>query len=105
MARHRGEAYTDRLLVDVMAYRLIDTAGSAARLHAESRLPGTAADQPWSGRVDEPTGYAHHPYALMQTPRAWAEKRDWIGHWKQQQEQKRGERSACFERVARFVTI
>ncbi len=90
----------DRLLDNVMAYWLTNTAGSAARLYAESRLAGTAADQPWSGRVDVPTGYSHHPYELMQTPRAWAEKRYRIVHWK---EQARGGHFACFERPGQFV--
>ncbi len=53
-----------------------------------------------SGRVDVPTGYSHHPYELMQTPRAWAEKRYRIVHWK---EQERGGHFACFERPAQFV--
>lgn len=90
----------DRLLDNVMAYWLTNTAGSAARLYAESRLAGTAADQPWNGRVDVPTGYSHHPYELMQTPRAWAEKRYRIVHWK---EQERGGHFVCFERPAQFV--
>lgn len=70
-------------------------AASAARLYAESCLAGTAADQPWIGRVDVPTDYFHQPYELMQTPRAWAEKRDRIVHWV---EQARGGRFACCER-------
>ncbi len=90
----------DRLLDNVMAYWLTNTAGSAARLYAESRLAGTAADQPWSGRVDVPTGYSHQPFELMQTPRAWAEKRYRIVHWK---EQERGGHFACFERPVQFV--
>ena len=90
----------DRLLDNVMAYWVTNTAGSAARLYAESRLAGTAADQPWSGRVDVPTGYSHQPYELMQTPRAWAEKWYRIVHWK---EQERGGHFACFERPGQFV--
>ena len=39
----------DRLLDNVMAYWLTNTAGSAARLYAESNRQGHAADQPWSG--------------------------------------------------------
>ncbi|MFO0689835.1 MAG: alpha/beta fold hydrolase [Myxococcota bacterium] len=90
----------DRLLDNVMAYWATNTAASAARLYAESRLAGTAADQPWSGRVDVPTGYSHQPYELMQTPRAWAEKRYRIVHWK---EQERGGHFAAFERPRQFV--
>ncbi|MBY0401260.1 epoxide hydrolase [Myxococcota bacterium] len=90
----------DRLLDNVMAYWATNTVASAARLYAESRLAGTAADQPWSGRVDVPTGYSHQPYELMQTPRAWAEKRYRIVHWK---EQERGGHFAAFERPGQFV--
>lgn len=90
----------DRLLDNVMAYWATNTAASAARLYAESRLAGTAADQPWSGRVDVPTGYSHQPYELMQTPRAWAEKRYRIVHWA---EQARGGHFAAFERPGQFV--
>lgn len=90
----------DRLLDNVMAYWVTNTAGSAARLYAESRLAGTSADQPWTGRVDVPTGYSHQPYELMQTPRAWADKRYDVVHWV---EQERGGHFACFERPAQFV--
>ncbi len=90
----------DRLLDNVMAYWLTNTAGSAARLYAESTRQGHAADQPWTGRVDVPTGYANHPYELMQTPRAWGEKRYDIVHWV---EQERGGHFAAFERPEQFV--
>jgi pimeloyl-ACP methyl ester carboxylesterase len=90
----------DRLLDNVMAYWVTGTAGSAARLYAESRRAGTAADQPWSGRVEVPTGYANHPYELMQTPRAWADARYHVVHWV---EQERGGHFACFERPEQFV--
>jgi pimeloyl-ACP methyl ester carboxylesterase len=53
-----------------------------------------------SGRVDVPTGYANHPYELMQTPRAWADKRYNVVHWV---EQERGGHFAAFERPAQFV--
>jgi pimeloyl-ACP methyl ester carboxylesterase len=90
----------DRLLDNVMAYWVTNTAGSAARLYAESARQGHAADQPWAGRVDVPTGYANHPFELMQTPRAWADKRYRIVHWA---EQARGGHFAAFERPAQFV--
>ena len=90
----------DRLLDNVMAYWVTNTAGSAARLYAESRRAGTAADQPWTGRVDVPTGYSHQPYELMQTPRAWADKKYRIVHWN---EQERGGHFACMERPEQFV--
>jgi hypothetical protein len=83
-----------------MAYWLTNTAGSAARLYAESTRQGHAADQPWGGRVEVPTGYANHPFELMQTPRAWAEKRYNIVHWV---EQARGGHFAAFERPEQFV--
>ncbi len=90
----------DRLLDNVMAYWVTNTAGSAARLYAESTRQGHAADQPWSGRVEVPTGYANHPFELLQTPRAWAEKRYRIVHWV---EQPRGGHFAAFERPQQFV--
>ncbi len=90
----------DRLLDNLMAYWVTNTVGSAARLYAESRRAGHAADQPWTGRVDVPTGYANHPYELMQTPRAWADKRYRIVHWT---EQPRGGHFAAFERPEPFV--
>ena len=90
----------DRLLDNVMAYWLTNTAGSAARLYAESTRQGHSADQPWTGRVEVPTGYANHPFELMQTPRAWAEKRYNIVHWV---EQARGGHFAAFERPGQFV--
>ena len=90
----------DRLLDNLMAYWVTGTAGSAARLYAESRLAGTAADQPWTGRVDVPTGYAAHPYELLQVPRAWAEKRYRIVHWS---EMDKGGHFAAFERPGPFV--
>jgi len=90
----------DRLLDNLMAYWVTNTVGSAARLYAESRRAGTAADQPWTGRVAVPTGYSHQPYELMQTPRAWADKRYEIVHWA---EQERGGHFAAFERPEQFV--
>jgi epoxide hydrolase len=90
----------DRLLDNVMAYWVTNTAGSAARLYAESTRQGHAADQPWAERVAVPTGYANHPFELMQTPRAWADKRYDIVHWV---EQERGGHFAAFERPEQFV--
>ena len=90
----------DRLLDNLMAYWVTGTAGSAARLYAESRLAGTSADQPWTGRVDVPTGYAAHPFELLQVPRAWGEKRYRIVHWS---EMDKGGHFAAFERPGPFV--
>ena len=90
----------DRLLDNLMAYWVTNTVGSAARLYAESARAGHAADQPWAGRIEVPTGYANHPYELMQTPRAWADERYNIVHWT---EQPRGGHFAAFERPEQFV--
>ncbi len=90
----------DRLLDNVMAYWVTNTAGSAARLYAESERAGHGPAQPWAGRVEVPTGYANHPFELLQTPRAWAEKRYHVVHWV---EQPRGGHFAAFERPEQFV--
>ena len=90
----------DRVLDNVMVYWLTNTAGSAARLYAESSRAGTAATDPWDGRVTVPTGHAVYPYELLQTPRAWADRRYPIAHWS---EQPRGGHFAAFERPAAFV--
>jgi pimeloyl-ACP methyl ester carboxylesterase len=90
----------DRLLDNVMVYWLTNTAGSAARLYAESSRAGTAATDPWNGTVRVPTGHAVYPFELLQTPRAWAERRYAIVHWS---EQPRGGHFAAFERPAAFV--
>ena len=47
-----------------------------------------------------PTGHAVYPYELLQTPRAWAQRRYAIVHWS---EQPRGGHFAAFERPAAFV--
>jgi len=90
----------DRLLDNLMAYWVTNTAGSAARLYAESARAGTSAVDPWEGRVSVPTGHAVYPYELLQTPRAWAEKRYDVVHWS---EQERGGHFAAFERPGPFV--
>lgn len=90
----------DRLLDNVMVYWVTGTAGSSARLYAESNRAGTGPMNPWDGRVDVPTGHAVYPFELMQTPRAWAERRYRIVHWA---EQPRGGHFAAFERPELFV--
>jgi epoxide hydrolase len=90
----------DRLLDNVMLYWLTGTATSAARLYAESARAGTSAVDPWSGKVDVPTGHAVYPYELLQTPRAWAERRYPIVHWTQQPA---GGHFAAFEQPALFA--
>lgn len=90
----------DRLLDNLTVYWVTNTAGSAARLYAESTRAGNGAAQPWSGRVEVPTGHAVYPFELMQTPRAWAERRYRIVHWT---EQVRGGHFAAFERPEAFV--
>jgi len=90
----------DRVLDNVMVYWVTNTAGSAARLYAESQRADNGAAQGWSGRVEVPTGHAQYPYELLQTPRAWAEKRYNIVHWA---EKDRGGHFAAFERPEIFV--
>ncbi len=63
-----------------MLYWLTGTATSAARLYCESMRAETSAVSAWNGRVEVPTGYALSPYELLQTPRAWAEKRYDLAH-------------------------
>ena len=90
----------DRLLDNLTVYWVTNTAGSAARLYAESTRAGNGAAQAWPGRVDVPTGHAVYPYELLQTPRAWADRRYRIVHWT---EQERGGHFAAFERPDAFV--
>jgi microsomal epoxide hydrolase len=91
---------TDRLIDNVMLYWLTGTATSAARLYCESARAGTAATDPWTGRVEVPTGHAVYPYELLQTPRVWADRRYRIVHWS---EQPRGGHFAAFEQPALFA--
>ena len=90
----------DQLLDNVMFYWITGTAHSSGRLYYESALKGTSALDPWDGRVDVPTGHAVYPCELLQTPRAWAEKRYNIVHWKVQP---RGGHFAPFERPESFT--
>jgi len=90
----------DRLLDNLMIYWVTDTIGSAARLYAESARAGNGAAQAWDGRVTAPTGHTVYPYELLQTPRAWGEKRYNLVYWA---EQPRGGHFAAFERPAAFV--
>jgi pimeloyl-ACP methyl ester carboxylesterase len=90
----------DRLLDNLMVYWVTNTVGSAARLYAESQRADNGAAQAWSGSVSVPTGHAVYPYELLQTPRAWAEKKYDIVYWS---EQERGGHFAAFERPDAFV--
>lgn len=90
----------DQLLTNVMLYWLTNTAGSAARLYAESARAGVAATSQWDGRVDVPTGHAVYPRELLQTPRVWAERRYNLVHWS---EQPKGGHFAAFEQPRLFV--
>jgi pimeloyl-ACP methyl ester carboxylesterase len=90
----------DRLIDNLMLYWLTGTATSAARLYCESARSGTSATSAWTGRVDVPTGYAVYPFELLQTPRAWAEKRyDLVHH----SVQPRGGHFAAFEQPDLFA--
>ncbi len=90
----------DRLLDNLMIYWVTNTVGSAARLYAESARAGSGAAQAWNGTVTVPTGHTVYPYELLQTPRAWGEKRYNLVYWA---EQPRGGHFAAFERPTAFV--
>lgn len=91
----------DRLLDNLMAYWVTNTAGSAARLYAESARAGTAATDSVEQRVEVPSGHTVYPFELLQTPRAWAEKAYDLVYWA---EAERGGHFAAFERPESFVT-
>ncbi|CAN5696983.1 alpha/beta fold hydrolase [soil metagenome] len=91
---------TDRLIDNLMLYWLTGTATSAARLYYESAHAGTGALSTWSGHVDVPTGFAKYPYEILQTPKAWAEKRYQLVHYS---EQARGGHFAAFEQPELFA--
>jgi len=95
-----GVFSADQLLTNVMLYWLTNTAGSAARLYAESARAGVAATSAWNGHVEVPTGHAVYPRELLQTPRVWADARYNIVHWA---EQPRGGHFAAFEQPQLFV--
>jgi pimeloyl-ACP methyl ester carboxylesterase len=90
----------DRLLDNLMIYWVTNTVCSAARLYAESSRAGTGAAQAWAGNVTVPTGHTVYPYELLQTPRAWGEKRYNLVYWA---EEARGGHFAAFERPVAFV--
>lgn len=90
---------TDRLIDNLMLYWLTGTATSAARLYCESDRAGTGVLSQWGGRIDVPTGYAVYPYELIQTPRAWVEKRYNLVHFTQQPH---GGHFAAFEQPQLF---
>ncbi|MCD9624385.1 epoxide hydrolase family protein [Rhabdothermincola salaria] len=91
----------DRLLDNLMAYWVTNTAGSAARLYAESARGGSSPTDPVGQRVEVPSGHTVYPYELLQTPRAWAEKAYDLVYWA---EAERGGHFAAFERPEGFVT-
>lgn len=90
----------DRLLDNLMAYWVTDTAGSAARLYAESARGGSSPMDPVPGRVQVPSGHTVYPRELLQTPRAWADKAYDVVYWSVQP---RGGHFAAFERPGPFV--
>lgn len=90
----------DQLLDNIMFYWLTNTATSAARLYCESLRAGTSAVDPWPGRINVPTGHAVYPLELLQTPRAWADRRYDIVYWS---EQDRGGHFAPYEQPEPFV--
>jgi pimeloyl-ACP methyl ester carboxylesterase len=90
----------DRMIDNLMLYWLTGTATSAARLYCESARAGNSAMSGWDGHVDVPTGYAIYPFELLQTPRAWAEKRYNLVHFTKQD---RGGHFAAFEQPQLFA--
>ena len=96
------QAYTkDQVLANVALYWFTHTANSASRLYCESKRAGNYAADPWSGKVDIPVGYCQYPGELLQTPRAWADKRySNIVHWTKAD---RGGHFAAFENPEFFV--
>jgi len=90
----------DRLLDNITLYWLTGTINASMRLYREARVLGEAANQPWSGRIEVPTGVARYPRELLQTPRAWADRQYDIVHWA---DQPRGGHFAAFEQPELFV--
>ena len=82
---HDGDLYQllsrDQLLTNLMLYWLPNSINASARLYYESGAAGVHATDPWTGRVDVPTGYTVYPQELMYTPRAWAERRYQLVYW------------------------
>ena len=101
---HDGDVYQvltrDQLLTNLMAYWLPNVVSSSARLYYESKKAKMHATDPWYGRIDVPTGYAVYPGELMQTPRAWAERRYNLVHW---EKKPRGGHFAAFEQPQIFA--
>jgi len=91
----------DALLTNVMHYWWTGTAASAARLYCESARKGTAATDAWRGRVDVPTGFASYPRELLQTPRAWVERKYDLVHYARME---RGGHFAAFEQPHAFAS-
>lgn len=90
----------DQLIDNVMLYWITGTTNSSGRLYYESTLKGTSSLDPWSGRIEVPTGHAVYPRELLQTPRAWAEKHYNIVHWS---ERPKGGHFAPFEQPEGFT--
>ena len=90
----------DQLLDNIMYYWITGTANSSGRLYWESTQTKSSALDPWDGHIDIPVGHAVYPCELLQTPRAWAEKRYNIVHWSVQP---RGGHFAPFERPEGFA--
>ena len=90
----------DQLVDNIMWFWVTGTAPSAGRLYFEAKQTGTSALDPWSGRIDVPTGHAVYPGELLQTPRSWADRRYNIVHWS---EHERGGHFAPFERPEVFA--
>jgi pimeloyl-ACP methyl ester carboxylesterase len=90
----------DQLLDNIMFYWITGTTNSSGRLYYESTLTGSSSVDPWTGRIEVPTGHAVYPCELLQTPRAWAEKHYNIVYWS---EQPKGGHFAPFEQPVGFT--
>lgn len=87
----------DRLLDTISLYWLTGTIGSSMRIYFEDHGPGRDLPLP---RVDTPTGHALFPAEIIKTPRAWAERRFNIQHWRVMP---RGGHFAAMEEPTLFV--
>lgn len=69
----------DQLLDTISLYWLTGTIGSSMRIYFEDHGPGRGGPLPY---VSVPTGHAVFPAEILKTPRAWAEQKFNIQHWR-----------------------
>lgn len=87
----------DRLLDAVSIYWLTRTIASSMRIYFEDHGPGRSKPLPY---VAVPTGHAVYPAEILKTPRAWAERKFNIQHWRVMP---RGGHFAAMEQPALFI--